>query len=252
MITLEQVEKIAREAHEGQTDKIGVPYFQHVRAVADGVAQFGEEMEMAALLHDIVEDTPWTLEQLRAAGVPENVRAIVYLLTNRDGEDYQDKMREIVRNRGALLVKIADNAHNSRADRAAHLPVAKRERLAKKYEKARETLWAAAHPRDLKRVVSVVNPELLSDGTRSARYWVHFRVCPSESCWIDTGDVAPDRRCRELDSLLDRVEDEQRVKSVKALLELHMDAVLTHGAQVGQGLALAVKTLDPNGTVTSP
>lgn len=162
MLTLQQVEGLAREAHEGQFDKIGVPYFEHVRAVADGLAPFGEHLEMAGLLHDVIEDTDWTDATLARAGVPEEVIAVVLAVTNVPGGKYLDKVEVITRSREATLVKIADNAHNSRKDRQAHLSPEERERLAKKYLPARQMLWAAVDSEEVRTIVSIVNPDLLA------------------------------------------------------------------------------------------
>jgi (p)ppGpp synthase/HD superfamily hydrolase len=163
MLTLDQVHSLAETAHARQTDKIGDPYFWHVQSVAHGLASFGEHMQMAGLLHDIVEDTPWTGPALIEIGVPENVVTIVQAVTNVPGGSYSDKIRSIVKSREATLVKIADNADNSREDRAKFLPEEKRERLAEKYRTARQILWAAVSEEDVRAVISVVNPSLLSE-----------------------------------------------------------------------------------------
>ncbi|WP_371635090.1 HD domain-containing protein [Streptomyces zaomyceticus] len=163
MKTLAEVDALADRAHAGQTDLIGVPYVEHVRAVAAGLAPFGPHLAMAGLLHDIVEDTEWTAEQLRAAGIPDRVVAVVEAVTNVPGTSYEEKIRRIAEDPDATLVKIADNAHNSRSDRAAALPPGKRERLAAKYRAARRVLWAAADPADIATILRVVNPELLEE-----------------------------------------------------------------------------------------
>ncbi|WP_051804805.1 HD domain-containing protein [Streptomyces griseus] len=163
MLTLAEVDALADRAHAGQTDKTGVPYVRHVRAVAAGLAPFGAELVMAGLLHDVVEDTEWTAGGLRAAGVPERVVRAVEAVTNGPGRSYEEKIRDIARDPDATLVKIADNAHNSRADRAAALPPDRRARLAAKYRAARRVLWAAADPADVAAILRLVNPELLSE-----------------------------------------------------------------------------------------
>ncbi|MGA5068344.1 HD domain-containing protein [Streptomyces exfoliatus] len=165
MKTLAEVDALAARAHAGQTDQIGVPYVEHVRAVAAGLAPLGPHLAMAGLLHDVIEDTDWTAERLRAAGIPDRVVEIVEAVTNRPGTTYEEKIRQITRDRDATLVKIADNAHNSRADRAAALPPDRRERLAAKYRAARELLWAAADPEDVTTILRVVNPGLLEERT---------------------------------------------------------------------------------------
>ncbi|WP_151775048.1 HD domain-containing protein [Streptomyces abyssomicinicus] len=163
MKTVSEVDALASAAHAGQTDKTGVPYVEHVRAVAAGLAAFGDDLVMAGLLHDVVEDTAWTAERLRAAGVPPRVVAAVEAVTNLPGVPYEEKIRRIATDRDATLVKIADNAHNSRTDRAERLPEEKRVRLAAKYRAARDVLWAAADERDIEAIVGVVNPPLLEE-----------------------------------------------------------------------------------------
>lgn len=163
MKTVSDVEEFAAHAHAGQVDKIGVPYIEHVRAVAAGLTPFGDELVMAGLLHDVIEDTDWTAERLRVAGVPRHVVSVVEAVTNQPGVPYEEKIQRIVSDRHAALVKIADNAHNSHPDRAAQLPEEKRARLAAKYRAARDVLWAAADVRDIEAIISIVNPSLLDE-----------------------------------------------------------------------------------------
>ncbi|WP_369147793.1 HD domain-containing protein [Streptomyces sp. R44] len=165
MKTLAEVDALADRAHAGQVDKTGVPYVAHVRAVAAGLEPFGPHLAMAGLLHDVIEDTGWTAGRLRAAGIPDAVVALVEAVTNHPDTPYGEKLRRIAENPGATLVKIADNAHNSRADRAAALPPAQRERLAAKYRAARAVLWPAADPADIATILRVVNPDLLAELT---------------------------------------------------------------------------------------
>lgn len=161
--SVREIEILADGAHAGQTDKIGVPYVEHVRAVAAGLAPFGDGLVMAGLLHDLLEDTDWTAERLRKSGVPARVVEIVEAVTNQAGMSYDEKIRRITADPQATLVKIADNAHNSRPDRAAQLPADKRERLAAKYRSARAALWPAANRDDIEAIVRIVNPSLLAE-----------------------------------------------------------------------------------------
>lgn len=163
MRTVKEVDAFAATAHAGQYDKIGVPYIEHVRAVAAGLAPFGDELVMAGLLHDVIEDTDWTAEQLHEAGVPGRVVSVVEAVTNQKGVPYEMKVRRIALNREATLVKIADNAHNSRPDRAAQLPEEKRARLAAKYRSARDVLWTAAGALDVATIINIVNPSLMGE-----------------------------------------------------------------------------------------
>ncbi|MFC9035188.1 HD domain-containing protein [Streptomyces arboris] len=163
LVSVDDVRALAEGAHAGQVDKIGVAYFAHVQAVAAGLAPFDDTLVMAGLLHDVVEDTDWTVERLLAAGVPSPVVTIVETVTNQEGVRYKDKIRRITRDPLATLVKIADNAHNSRADRAAQLPAAKRDRLAAKYRGARAELWPSASRGDVEAIVRIVNAALLTE-----------------------------------------------------------------------------------------
>lgn len=160
-LSVSEVDALAARAHAGQTDKIGVPYIEHVRAVAAGLAPFGDELVMAGLLHDVVEDTDWTPVRLLEAGVPARVVEIVEAVTNQPDLSYEEKIGRITADPRAVLVKIADNAHNARPDRAAQLPEDKRARLAAKYRSARAVLWPAADRQDIEAIVRIVNPSLL-------------------------------------------------------------------------------------------
>ncbi|MFC9891464.1 HD domain-containing protein [Streptomyces pilosus] len=163
MKSVNEADLMASCAHAGQVDKIGVPYIEHVRAVAAGLAPFGDELVIAGLLHDIIEDTDWTAKGLREEGFSERVVSTVEAVTNQKGVPYEEKIRRIMHNSDATLVKIADNAHNSHPDRAAQLPDEKRARLAAKYRAARDILWAAADDRDIEAIITIVNPSLLDE-----------------------------------------------------------------------------------------
>ncbi|MEI5032425.1 HD domain-containing protein [Streptomyces sp. S1A(2023)] len=164
LMNVADVDALASAVHAGQFDKIGVPYIEHVRAVAAGLAPFGDELVMAGLLHDVIEDTDWTADRLRAAGVPDHVVALVEAVTNERGVPYEEKVARITgQGRDAVLLKVADNAHNSHPDRAAQLPEERRARLAAKYRAARDILWPAVEDRDIETIVQIVNPSLLGE-----------------------------------------------------------------------------------------
>ncbi|MDR3083163.1 MAG: HD domain-containing protein [Streptomyces sp.] len=162
-VTVADIDALADRAHAGQVDKVGVRYVNHVRAVAAGLAPFGPDLQMAGLLHDILEDTDYTAEQLRVLGVPNRVIGIVEEVTNTPGVPYEEKIRRITSSQDATLVKIADNAHNSRPDRAAQLPLEQRVHLAAKYRAARDVLWPAVDPEQIETIISIVNPALLDE-----------------------------------------------------------------------------------------
>ena len=111
---------IAYKAHHGQLDHCGVPYIFHPLHLAEQMTT--EHACCAALLHDTVEDTDLTLDDLRAAGMPPAVVFAVQQLTHDPSVDYFDYVRNIKPNAIAKAVKLADLAHNSdlsRLDRVA-------------------------------------------------------------------------------------------------------------------------------------
>lgn len=88
-------ERIARRAHAGQVDKAGVPYAHHPAWVAARVE--GDDAKAAAWLHDVLEDTNLTADDLRRAGIPEEVVHTVEVLTHAEGESYQDYLERVAR-----------------------------------------------------------------------------------------------------------------------------------------------------------
>ena len=101
---------IAYNAHHGQLDKSGAPYIFHPIHLAE---QMDDEISCcAALLHDVVEDTDVTLEDLRK-DFPEEIVEAVRLLTHEMGVPDVEYLTAIKENPIALKVKLADNAHNA-------------------------------------------------------------------------------------------------------------------------------------------
>ena len=101
---------LAYRAHDGQSDKSGVPYLYHPIHLAEQMAD--EATVTAALLHDVLEDTAMTAEDLREVGISEDVIEAVELLTHPDGMPYLDYVRRIRGNPIARAVKCADLRHN--------------------------------------------------------------------------------------------------------------------------------------------
>ena len=118
--------EIMRRAHEGQIDKSGRPYYLHPLRVAMRLANCTAEERHAALLHDVVEDTALTLEDLRAFGYSNEVIELVDILTRRlpGGESHRQYLERIVasRNVKALRVKLADVIDNMSPARSRSLP----------------------------------------------------------------------------------------------------------------------------------
>jgi (p)ppGpp synthase/HD superfamily hydrolase len=110
MATLERAIEIAARVHAGQRDKAGEPYILHPLRVMLSLG--GAHERMAAVLHDTVEDTPLTLEDLAREGFPPEVLEAVDALTKRDGERRPDAAARAVRNLIARAVKLADLKDN--------------------------------------------------------------------------------------------------------------------------------------------
>lgn len=137
--------KIARKAHEGQIDKGGKPYINHPLTVAKNVK--GHEEKIVALLHDVVEDSSYSLEDIKSFGFSENVvKSIECLTRDKDkDEDYDNYIERILSNPIAVKVKIADMEHNSDLSRIPLITEEIRQRV-KKYEHYLKVLSKAETP----------------------------------------------------------------------------------------------------------
>jgi (p)ppGpp synthase/HD superfamily hydrolase len=172
--TLGDIIALAEFAHRNQVDKAGMPYIEHPKRVMAAVQAQGHMpyVQMAAVLHDVTEDTAFTATMLLDLGVPEAAVEIVmlcdrnysaadfhtanqgrdtaytvrynrkfkyYIALGPDAEDefYYARIKE---NPGAVAVKLADIHDNTQHWRLNYLPMETQERLIKKYAKAREML----------------------------------------------------------------------------------------------------------------
>src|SRR5512145_2822330 len=96
MATLGKAVVIAAQAHQVQYDKAGTPYILHPLRT---MLRMNSETEMmAAILHDVVEDTEWTLDKLRRAGFAEEVVPAVECLTHRGHETYDEFIARVCTN----------------------------------------------------------------------------------------------------------------------------------------------------------
>lgn len=117
MSTLERAIEIALDAHRGQTDKAGAPYILHPLRVMFSMRT--DDERIAAVLHDVVEDSAWTCEALATEGFNAEVMAALEALTKRPGEDRISAARRAAVNPLARAVKLADNADNADLSRIA-------------------------------------------------------------------------------------------------------------------------------------
>ena len=126
--------KIATEAHKGQVDKAGIPYINHPLTVASFVDT--EEEKIVALLHDTIEDTNITEQDLLNYGFSNKIVEAVKLLTHNKGIPYMEYVAKIKNNELARKVKIADLTHNSDLSRLKEVT----EKGMKRYEKYKKAL----------------------------------------------------------------------------------------------------------------
>ena len=125
--------KLCFEAHKEQVDKSGLPYVFHPFHLAEQMES--EETTVVALLHDVVEDTNYTIEDLTAMGFDKAVTDAIALMTHADGVDYMDYVRAIKENPIAKAVKLADLTHNSELSRLDIIDEKALQRV-KKYKEA--------------------------------------------------------------------------------------------------------------------
>lgn len=132
--------QIACSAHSKQTDKAGAPYINHPMHVA---LQFLDEVLIAAaLLHDVLEDTPWTAQDLIDKGIPQEVVEIVRVLTKAREETYAQYISRVSKYPNAAKIKIADLMHNADLSRLSSVSETDLSRQ-KKYLEAIRTLMDA-------------------------------------------------------------------------------------------------------------
>ena len=109
--------KLSFEAHKDQVDKGGMPYIYHPFHLAEQMNT--EETVIVALLHDVVEDTAYTLQDIASMGFPQSVIEALKLLTHEKSTPYMDYIIRIKENPIAAAVKAADLRHNSDISRLA-------------------------------------------------------------------------------------------------------------------------------------
>lgn len=126
---LEDAIALAVQAHRGQRDKAGQTYILHPLRVMLRLETDAERM--VAVLHDVVEDSAWTLEQLRALGYPEEVLGALDCLTKREGESYEAFIERVRPHALARRVKLADLEDNMDVRRLVAVTPKDAERLAR-------------------------------------------------------------------------------------------------------------------------
>lgn len=196
--TVQQTIEFIKKAHAGQVDKSGETYWKHPVSVMNRLGDAPKDYKLTALLHDIIEDTDYTADDLRKMGYSDDVVTAVRLLTKRGGVPYIDEIKHI-RDSGnpiAIAVKIADNLDNLDQVRLAKL----KPELQLKAGKYRESLA-------ILRQSVLDNPKVLHDFTR---------VGKDQGMELDYDD-----RTERLAELLsdDSTPDEKRLSEIRKLLD---------------------------------
>ena len=144
-MTLEQAIGIALEAHAGQLDKAGKPYILHpLRVMMSVESPSLDSARIVAVLHDVVEDSEWTVEKLDAAfGLTAEEQAVLRLLTHGDDEDYDAYVDRLASNPLARAVKIADLRDNLDVTRLEEVTEKAAKRISKYLRSLRKLLRAA-------------------------------------------------------------------------------------------------------------
>ena len=137
MASLEQAIALAAQQHEGQIDKAGQPYILHPLRLMMQMPDYNTKI--IAVLHDILEDTPTTAEDLTQLGFSTSIIEAIQALTKFKGESRIEAVHRTVKNPLARIVKLADVTDNMNLSRIAHLTAQDFARL-KQYEQVKEIL----------------------------------------------------------------------------------------------------------------
>jgi (p)ppGpp synthase/HD superfamily hydrolase len=129
MHNIEKAIQIAMEAHRGQVDKAGKPYILHPFRLMNNFDS--ENEKIAAILHDVVEDSHITIEDLEKEGIPTESLEIIECLTKRSNEKYEDFINRISLNKSATKVKIKDIEDNMNISRLNSIEQKDLDRLVK-------------------------------------------------------------------------------------------------------------------------
>ncbi|MBF0448001.1 MAG: GTP pyrophosphokinase [Magnetococcales bacterium] len=131
---LEKAIALAVAGHAGQVDKANVPYILHPLRLM--LRMKSERAQIVAVLHDLIEDTDATLDDLRNEGFPEEILVALDHLTHREEESYEAYIQRIKKNILAQRVKLQDLEDNMDIRRLEHLPGERDWQRLKKYRLA--------------------------------------------------------------------------------------------------------------------
>ena len=129
--------KIAVDSHRDQIDKGGNPYILHPLRVM--LSMNNKSDRICALLHDVIEDSAMTFDDLRNYGFTEELLQTIDCLTKRVGESYESFLERVLTDKRAIRIKIADIEDNMDLTRISNISEADLKRV-KKYERALSVL----------------------------------------------------------------------------------------------------------------
>lgn len=180
--------EIAAKAHSGQVDKVGANYIFHPLRVMLGCKT--EEEKICAVLHDVLEDTAVTRNDLFGLGFGEDILDALDHLTKKDGEDYMDFIKRAAGNKIALKVKIQDLIDNSNSARLIEITKQDKVRL-KKYGDALDYLYDVLRASETEvksyeyRIEGVVEvPNYISEEVFETRF---FEFLEAQNCYFGGG-----------------------------------------------------------------
>jgi len=144
MATLDKAIAITAEAFVGRFDKGGKPYILHCLYVMEQIKHTGDdEIMMSAIMHDLVEDTNYTVNCLGNLGFSLRVQRLVDLLTHNPNDSYDEYLERIKSDKDAIKIKLGDLKHNSQITRMKGLgdkDFARLEKYCKAYADLKEVL----------------------------------------------------------------------------------------------------------------
>lgn len=166
---------LIKHLHAGQIDRIGKPYFEHPLRVAANLKSIfpacDDDMVMAAMLHDTIEDCDIDESYLRAKGYSEKCIKMIVLVTKspNDSRNYEEVINNLIThgNKGAILIKIADNMDNLHPKRVSHLKQLNPKRgkqLANRYHYSVKALSKAAGINE-DHIFSLINQDDSKEGS---------------------------------------------------------------------------------------
>lgn len=137
MYLMEQAVELAREVYEGETDETGEPHIEHITRVAGILREKGANTDAVAVawLHDLVEDTDVTLDDLREMGFTEPIVDAVDLLTHEEGQSLEEHLARVRGDDLARAVKHADLTDHASEERLSRLDAAEQEQARDRYQR---------------------------------------------------------------------------------------------------------------------